>query len=254
MMCVYINSYAAAGWDFFTLLYINISYKMYTTLLTSALLLQALKLWQFSKQHSTWSKLCKDDEMMEVTEQLQKYNGVVMFNQMYPTSEYFPPPKIPDLLCYSVCKETFGPSLRKHIYRWWEQKDLSRQRGQQGPHLQVTMPSPGKTVISNITILPEHAAHEHGDCKHRRVADHISNSLLLLTQQGLALDYIEGCHSTLNLSRIQTFLSENWSYTNLSFRFQVLYWAASSKDTWKLIYIRKYKSFFDNTEEFLLSL
>lgn len=30
--------------------------------------------------------------MMEITEQLQKYNGVVMFNQMYPTSEYFPPP------------------------------------------------------------------------------------------------------------------------------------------------------------------
>lgn len=91
MMCVYKNSYAAAGWDFFTLLYINISYKMYTTLLTLALLLQALKLWQFSQQHSTWSKLCKDDEMMAITEQLQKYNGVVMFNQMYPTSEYSPP-------------------------------------------------------------------------------------------------------------------------------------------------------------------
>lgn len=57
---------------------------MHTTLLTLALPLQALKLWQLSKLQSKWNELCKDDEMMGITEQLQKYNAVVMCNQMYP--------------------------------------------------------------------------------------------------------------------------------------------------------------------------
>lgn len=136
MMWVYINSYTAAGWVFSPCYLLNISYKTYTTLLTLVLLLQALKLWQLSKQQNTWNELCKDDEIMEIKEHLQKCNGVVMCNQMYPSSAYSPPQNPRPALPQCLQGRLWATTKKIHL-QVVEQKDLSRQRGQQGPSHQT---------------------------------------------------------------------------------------------------------------------
>lgn len=116
---------------------------MYAALSTLALTLQALKLWQLSKQQNMWNELCKDDEMMEITEQLQKYNGVVMCNQMYPSSVYSAPSKSQT---YSATVSA-RKALKKTHLQMVRTEGLEQAKRAAGPFPSNSFPIPYQTGI-----------------------------------------------------------------------------------------------------------